>query len=91
MYKNVYAPHLWYMDVFSVESSKKLSLEWLRREYGFDKVVGFGDQDNDIPLFQACDVRVAVGNANDNIKSLADHICDTNQNDGVVRWMMENT
>lgn len=31
-----------------------------------------------------------MGNAIEEIKSIADFICDTNENDGVAKWLMEN-
>ena len=36
------------------------------------------------------DVKLAVDNANPKVKAAADYICDTNENDGVVKWIEEN-
>ena len=31
-----------------------------------------------------------MGNSIDEIKMIADYICDTNDNDGVAKWLEEN-
>jgi len=34
-------------------------------------------------------VSVAMGNALDEAKAVANHICDTNDNDGLAKWLEE--
>ena len=41
-------------------------------------------------MLKVCGVGVAVANALDEVKAVADHICDTNDNDGVAIWLEEN-
>jgi hypothetical protein len=52
--------------------------------------VGFGDNLNDLPLFEACDIKVAVENAKPEVKAASDFICGSNEDDGVVKWMEED-
>ncbi|MCL2371899.1 MAG: Cof-type HAD-IIB family hydrolase [Defluviitaleaceae bacterium] len=54
------------------------------------EIAGFGDDLNDIDLLQYCGVGVAMANAQDETKQVANQICDTNENDGVARWIEEN-
>lgn len=89
MYKDIYSQDLWYLEVLSEKATKQSGIEYLRETYGFDRIVGFGDNLNDLPLFAACDVRVAVENARDEVKAAADFVCDTNENNGVVKWIEE--
>jgi hypothetical protein len=51
-------------------------------------MVGFGDNLNDISLFEACDVSCAVKNANEEVKKCADNIIESNAQDGVVKFIM---
>ena len=44
---------------------------------------------NDIDLLNYAGVSVAVANALDEVKSVADYACDTNENDGVAKWLEE--
>jgi len=53
-------------------------------------VAAFGDDYVDIEMLRECGVGVAVGNAICKAKAVADYICDTNDNDGVARWIHEN-
>ena len=54
-----------------------------------DEVIAFGDDHNDIHMLQRC-VGVAVANAIEEVKAVADFICDENENDGVAKWIEEN-
>jgi len=56
---------------------------------GPSEVVCFGDDDNDISMLAGCGVGIAMGNANDKVKEIADAICLTNEEDGVARWISE--
>lgn len=47
-------------------------------------IVGVGDGYNDFPLFMACGLRVAMGNANDDLKQIADYIAPSVDDDGVA-------
>ena len=85
--KDVYNPGKWLLEVFDRRASKGNAVEYFKEAYGFERVVGFGDNLNDLPLFEACDISVAPENALDEVKAAADHICETNDRDGVVKWI----
>ena len=55
-----------------------------------EEVVAFGDDINDIELLEFFGIGVAMGNALDETKTVADQICDTNDNDGMAKWLEEN-
>jgi HAD superfamily hydrolase (TIGR01484 family) len=50
-----------------------------------DRSIGVGDGDNDIHLFKAVGRRVAMGNATERLKSMADEVCDTAEHDGLAQ------
>lgn len=87
MYRDVYSETAWYLEVFSDKASKYNGALFLREELGYERLVCFGDNLNDLPLFEACDVRVAVENAKPELKSAADYICASNLEDGVPEWI----
>ena len=89
-YEDIYSPDLWYLEINNDKATKQSGTIYLRETYGFERVIGFGDNFNDLPMFAACDVKVAVENANPEVKAAADFICDTNENDGVVKWLEAN-
>lgn len=90
MYKDIYSPELWYLELHSDLASKQSGIDFLRNEYGFEQVVSFGDNLNDLPMFAASDVRIAVENAKPEVKAAATEICGTNEADGVVKWLENN-
>lgn len=52
--------------------------------------IAFGDDFNDLDMFELCGKSVAVANAPDVIKEKADFICPSNEDDGVAHWIEEN-
>ena len=59
----------------------------MKRLWNCDKVVSFGDAINDIPMFEISDECYAVENAVEELKALATGIIDSNDNDGVAKWL----
>jgi hydroxymethylpyrimidine pyrophosphatase-like HAD family hydrolase len=53
-------------------------------DFGMDKVISFGDNYNDIDLLEASGMGVAVANAKDEVKTIANRLTETNKNDGVA-------
>lgn len=49
------------------------------------EIIAFGDDINDKEMFVNSGIGVAMRNSIDEIKELADYICDTNDNDGVAK------
>lgn len=86
-YRDIYNTDQWYLELLSDKASKYHALNFLRGYLGTDKLIGFGDNLNDIPLFKACDECYAVENANPAIKELADGVIGSNRNDGVARFL----
>jgi Predicted hydrolases of the HAD superfamily len=58
--------------------------------FGCSKIISFGDSINDIPMFEISDECYAVENAVDEIKAVATGIIDSNEDDGVAKWLLEN-
>lgn len=50
-----------------------------------DKVIAFGDGENDLQFLNKAGTAVAMGNASDSVKAQADIITDTNNNQGVLK------
>lgn len=56
----------------------------------FSEAAAFGDDFNDIEMLKECGIGVAVDNAIAEAKAAANYICDSNDNDGVARWIERN-
>ena len=61
----------------------------MQNYWGLEKeeILTIGDQNNDIALLQAGGLKVAMGNATEELKSIADHITDSVYEDGFVKAM----
>lgn len=54
------------------------------------EIVAFGDDHSDIALLRECGVGVAMSNAIDECKAVADDICGDCDEDGVAHWIEKN-
>ena len=74
------------------EATKSKALDEIARVWGIERteIVAFGDDLNDVDLLVYAGIGVATGNALNEAKTAADYICDTNDNDGVTKWIEEN-
>ena len=89
-YKDNYSPDLWYLEIYSRFASKYHATSFLRSYLSTDQIVCFGDNRNDLPLFEASDRRIAVGNAVAELKAKADLVIGCNYEDGVATWLKQN-
>lgn len=88
-YRDVYEPEIWYLEVSAPDASKYHGICRLREMTRAKTVVGFGDNHNDFPLFDACDIRIAVGNAAPELKERADLIIGRNTEDAVAYYLQQ--
>ncbi len=80
----------WYLETFSAEASKANGIRFLREKYGFERVVAFGDNLNDLSMFSQADVKIAVENSHPDVKKAADIIIGGNAYDGVAEYLLNN-
>ena len=64
-------------------------MEFLQNYWGLNKeeILTIGDQNNDIALLQAGGLKIAMENATDELKEIADYITDSVYEDGFVSAM----
>lgn len=76
-----------YVDVMKEGSTKANAIKTLTNYLNISKeeVIAIGDGGNDIPMFEIAGYKIVMGNANEFVKSKADYITDTNNNDGVAK------
>jgi len=84
---DVYIKNLWYLELHSTMASKYNAVQYLREQYNYDKIIGFGDNFNDIPLYKACDEFFAVDNAIEELKIVATGVIGDNNSDSVSKFI----
>ena len=73
-------------DIIPCNGGKDIGIQKILDYYNFkkDEAMAFGDGGNDISMLNYVGTGVAMGNAKDNVKAIADYITDSVQEDGIV-------
>ncbi len=77
IFSNTYIGKSWNVGVEfnSVNATKGKAIEFLKNYLGnIHTTIGIGDYENDIPLIKCADVGIAVGDALESVKSVADFV-----------------
>ena len=76
----------YFLEFSNKEASKSCAVNFLREYWGLDKseILTIGDQNNDIELLKAGGLKIAMGNATEELKAIADYITDSVFEDGFV-------
>ncbi|MEM7561583.1 MAG: HAD family hydrolase [Pseudomonadota bacterium] len=78
-----------WLDIHHHNASKGDAVKTLKAELGLEKVICFGDSDNDISMFQMADEAYAPENANEAIKSAATAVIGHHHEEGIARFLRE--
>ncbi|MDE5897578.1 MAG: HAD family hydrolase, partial [Clostridia bacterium] len=84
--KDIYSGEYW-LEVMPESASKAHAANVLKELLGCDKLVCFGDNLNDIPMFEVADECYAVENAEEELKKIATGVIGGNDRDGVAKWL----
>lgn len=88
--QEIYDNNDWWLEITPKNASKAHAAQELKKLLGYDRIVCFGDQINDIPMFEIADESYAVANAAPRLKEMADGIIGANYEGGVVAWLERN-
>lgn len=74
------------LEMVMKDFSKATAIEWLANRYGIkrEEIISIGDSENDLPMIEYAGLGVAVDNAMDAVKNVADYIAPSNDDDGVA-------
>jgi Cof subfamily protein (haloacid dehalogenase superfamily) len=75
--------------IMSREATKLRAMRFLSEKYGVapSEIAAFGDDLNDIEMLRESGFGVAVSNALDEVKAVANHICGDCDDCGVAQWL----
>src|SRR5699024_6696615 len=71
--------------------NKAVGLQKIAQHYNIprERIIAFGDEDNGLETIDDAAVGVAMGNAIDELQSIAKHVTDTNMQDGIGVFLEE--
>lgn len=77
----------YFCEVCNPEATKYHAVCFLKNYWNLkqEEILCIGDQNNDIDLLRAGGIRVAMGNATEELKAVANYITDTVNNNGFVK------
>ena len=80
------------VQIMGKEANKRNGVQVMLNAFGIapEEAVYFGDDFDDAEAMQFCGLGVAVDNAIPEVKAVADEIAESNDADGVARWIEEH-
>jgi len=78
------------VDVIPASSGKGVAIAKVLAHFGLDasQSMAFGDSQNDLEMIKAVGVGVAMGNANAQLKAIADDVCGAVSEDGIYQYCL---
>jgi len=75
-----------FLEIVGKKATKKDALEWLSKRLKIEQeeIMAIGDSHNDISMIEWAGIGVAMGNADEKVKKVADFITLSNTEDGVA-------
>lgn len=75
------------LEITRKDANKGTAVDFLRQYYGLnkDEVACIGDDTNDVSMFKACGYTVGIADGCEEIKSIADYISATCEDNGVAK------
>lgn len=71
----------------STRATKAAAARRLADQIGADQLIAFGDNLNDVPLFEMADQACAVANAVPQLLHIASEVIPSNDDEGVADWL----
>ncbi|MCC9294309.1 HAD family hydrolase [Clostridium sp. WLY-B-L2] len=87
--EEIYSRGFFWLEATNPQGNKRWAAEFLKKYLEMDKMICFGDNLNDEPLFRIADEKYAVKNAYEKLKNLATGIIDSNNDDGVAKFLQK--
>lgn len=86
---DVYKSAPYFLEIMPFGVTKGSMLPMLLEKLGFtnEEMIAFGDNYNDITMIGYAGLGVAMGNAEEDVKKIANYVCESNDDDGVAKTL----
>lgn len=89
IYPEKYRSDYW-LEILPEGATKANAVVKLKELFAYDRLVCFGDSANDSEMFDVCDEKYAVENADEWLKGKATGVIGYCEEDGVAKWLAKN-
>lgn len=79
-----------FLETMNGSVSKGTAALEIKRLLGADRIIAFGDNLNDIPLFEIADEAYAVSGSHDKLKKIATDVIGSNDDDAVAKFISDH-
>lgn len=83
-------PGLDWLELHNIEGTKAEAIRWIMTSLGTERLVVFGDNHNDLPMFEIADESYAVANAVPAVREAATGVIGSNDEDAVANWIADD-
>ncbi|MBI5093785.1 MAG: HAD-IIB family hydrolase [Candidatus Hydrogenedentes bacterium] len=93
LFENPYQAGWYWLTLHDTKATKDQAIRALAENFGIaaSQLTVFGDHMNDLGMFRIASHAVAVGNAKEELKQHATCVIGTNEEDSVVRYLVEHS
>lgn len=88
-YRDTYNKDIVNLEIYDIKSSKANAIRIIKDKYNFENLITFGDNLNDIPMFNISDECYAVGNAVQDLKDISTEVIGKNTDNSVAKFIYE--
>ena len=80
-----------FLETMNGSVSKGIAAKEIKKLTGADRIVAFGDNLNDIPMFEVADEAYAVSNAHEELRKISTGVIDSNDSDAVAKFILKHS
>lgn len=84
---DIYTPGYHWLEIMDCKANKREAVLFVKQYMGADKLICFGDNLNDLSMFEAADEKYAVANAHEQVIRAATAAILSNEQHGVVVYL----
>lgn len=78
---------LFWLEIFDKKARKDYAILDLKKLIEADEIISFGDNLNDIPMFDVSNSCYVVANGAEKMKEIYPSVISSNEDDGVANWL----
>ena len=88
--EDIYCKGHYWLEISHVEANKGHAVEKLREYLGLVNIVSFGDNHNDVPMFNKSNQSFAVCNAKKSVQNSTSAVIGDNNEDAVIGYLKKH-